>query len=103
LLIAQHGSGGTYKRWTEAELGYAIIEPVGNGAVMVFPNALPDANGSPQWSFAPDLDVFLDLLAELDRTGLVYDQDRIFIAGHSSGAGLRRARFTAGLSLFADP
>ena len=88
LLIALHGTGGSYERWVNEELGYDLIEPVGDGAIMVFPNALPDANGSPQWSFAFDFDFFLDLLAELDRRGLNYDPDRIFVTGHSSGAGM---------------
>ena len=88
LLIALHGTGGSYERWVNEELGYDLIDPVGNGAIMVFPNALPDANGSPQWSFAFDFEFFLDLLAELDRRGLEYDPDRIFVTGHSSGAGM---------------
>ncbi|MBT8421801.1 MAG: hypothetical protein HKN56_03585 [Gammaproteobacteria bacterium] len=88
LLIALHGTGGTYRRWTENQLGYDLIEPVGDEAVMVFPNALPDANGSPQWSFAYDFEFFLDLLAHLDRRGVQYDPDRIFVTGHSSGAGM---------------
>jgi len=88
LLIALHGTGGTYERWTERQIGYDLIDFVGDEAVMVFPNALPDANGSPQWSFEYDFDFFLDLLAELDRRGLEYDPDRIFVTGHSSGAGM---------------
>jgi len=88
LLIALHGTGGTYERWTEEQVGYDLIEPVGDGAILVFPNALPDANGSPQWSFEYDFEFFLDLLAELDRRGLNYDPNRIFVTGHSSGAGM---------------
>lgn len=88
LLIALHGTGGTYRRWTESQIGYDLIDPVGDEAVMVFPNALPDANGSPQWSFAYDFEFFLDLLAELDRREIRYDPDRIFVTGHSSGAGM---------------
>ena len=88
LLIALHGTGGTYERWTESQIGYDLIEPVGDEAVMVFPNALPDANGSPQWSFAYDFEFFLDLLAELDRREIQYDPERIFVTGHSSGAGM---------------
>ncbi|MEE4185843.1 MAG: hypothetical protein V2J12_08760, partial [Gammaproteobacteria bacterium] len=88
LLIALHGTGGSYLDWTEERFGYDIIGPVGDEAIMVFPNALPDANGSPQWSFASDFEFFLDLLAELDTRGLEYDPDRIFVTGHSSGAGL---------------
>ena len=88
LLIALHGTGGTHERWTNEELGYDLIGPVGDGAIMVFPNALPDANGSQQWSFAYDFEFFLDLLAELDKRGLNYDPDRIFVTGHSSGAGM---------------
>ncbi len=88
LLIALHGTGGTHERWTNEELGYDLIGPVGDGAIMVFPNALPDANGSQQWSFAYDFEFFLDLIAELDRRGLNYDPERIFVTGHSSGAGM---------------
>lgn len=88
LVIALHGTGGTHQRWTDEQLGYDLIDAVGDGAVMVFPNALPDANGSQQWSFAYDFEFFVDLLAELDQIGLEYDPGRIFVTGHSSGAGM---------------
>lgn len=88
LLIALHGTGGSYLRWTESQVGYDIIDYVENDAVMVFPNALPDANGSRQWSFDYDFNFFLDLLTELELRGLKFDPNRIFVTGHSSGAGL---------------
>jgi len=88
LLIALHGTGGTHERWTDEQLGYDIIDAVGDEAIMVFPNALADANGSQQWSFAYDFDFFVDLLAELDMRGLEYNPNKIFVTGHSSGAGM---------------
>jgi predicted esterase len=88
LVIALHGTGGTHERWTDSQIGYDLIDHVGDGAVMVFPNALPDANGSQQWSFNYDFEFFLDLLAELDMRGLQYNPNKIFVTGHSSGAGM---------------
>lgn len=88
LLIALHGTGGTHERWTEEQLGYDLIDAVGDEAIMVFPNALADANGSQQWSFAYDFDFFVDLLAELDMRGLEYNPNKIFVTGHSSGGGM---------------
>jgi len=88
LVIALHGTGGTHERWTNEQLGYDLIAHVGDEAIMVFPNALPDANGSQQWSFAFDFDFFVDLLAELDTRGLQYNPNKIFVTGHSSGAGM---------------
>jgi predicted esterase len=88
LLIAFHGTNGSHERWTNNEIGYDLVEPVGDGAIMVFPNALAGSDGGQQWRFSYDLDFFLDLLAELDRRGLNYDPERIFVTGHSSGGGM---------------
>jgi predicted esterase len=86
LLIAFHGTGGSYQRWVGPN-AYDLADVVGEEAIMVFPNALPDANGSPQWSYAVDFGFFEDLLADLDARGVEYDPNRVFVTGHSSGGG----------------
>ncbi len=86
LLIAFHGTGGSFERWVGPN-AYDLVDVVGDDAIMVFPNALPDANGSPQWSYAVDFDFFEDLMADLDARGVEYNPNKIFITGHSSGGG----------------
>jgi len=88
LIIGLHGTGSSYLRWVGDNPAHDLVNAVGDGAIMVFPNALPDANGSPQWSFETDFDFFLDLLSELDLRGLKYDKNQLFVTGHSSGAGM---------------
>lgn len=87
LIIGFHGTGGSFERWTSPTPAYDLVATVGDQAIMIFPNALPDATGSPQWDFEPDFEFFADLLAELDRRGLDYDRNRLFVTGHSSGGG----------------
>jgi len=88
LLIALHGTNGSYKRWTDSEIGYDLVDAVGDEAIMVFPNALAQGDIGRQWSFSYDFEFFLDLLAELDRRGLEYNPNEIFVTGHSSGAAM---------------
>ena len=88
LLIAYHGTNGSYEQWLDQSVnGKDLVEVVGDGAIMIFPNALPQGSGT-QWNLNKDFDFFLDLLADLDKLGLVYDPDRIFVTGHSSGGGM---------------
>lgn len=90
LLLAFHGTGGTYERWV-GDNAYDLADVVGDDAILVFPNALPDGAGVNQWNFLTDdsYDFFFfeDLLAELDARGLEYDKSKIFATGHSSGGG----------------
>jgi polyhydroxybutyrate depolymerase len=88
LIIGLHGTGSSYLRWVGDNPAHDLAAEVGDGAIMVFPNALPDANGSPQWSFEYDFDFFLDLVSELELRGLKYNKNKLFVTGHSSGAGM---------------
>jgi predicted esterase len=88
LIIGLHGTGSSYLRWIGASAAHDLADTVGDGAIMVFPNALPDANGSPQWSGENDYDFFLDLLTELELRGFKYDKNQLFVTGHSSGAAM---------------
>lgn len=90
VLFMFHGTGGTYANFFPgglyAEEGSDLRAKVGNDAIMVFPNALPNANGTNQWDYSYDLEFFRDLLQELGRE-VVFDEKRIFVTGHSSGGG----------------
>ncbi len=88
LLIAFHGYTGSLDNFVGPNRFYDLIDRVGDEAIMVFPNALFDGNGDRNWNTSSDPGFFLDLLAELDRRGLDYNPNKIFITGHSNGAGL---------------
>jgi len=88
LLIAFHGYTGSLNNWVGPNRVYDLIDTVGDSAIMVFPNALFDGNGDRNWNTDSDPGFFLDLLAELDKRGLRYNPNKIFITGHSNGAGL---------------
>jgi pimeloyl-ACP methyl ester carboxylesterase len=60
---------------------------VRDDAIVVVPNGLPNSAGQRAWGGANDLDFFADMLAEFDRLGLQYNPNKIFVAGHSNGAG----------------
>jgi predicted esterase len=83
LIIAYHGTGGSYQAWLD---DYRLREVVGDGAILVYPDARPNAAGIKQWNFADDFRMFEELLAQLPAN-LVFDRDRIFVTGHSSGGG----------------
>lgn len=87
LVIAFHGYTGAYQNWVGETRVYDLIDAIGDEAIFVAPDGLPDATGRRVWGGNADQRFFLDLLAELDRRGLRYDANRIFIAGHSNGAG----------------
>jgi poly(3-hydroxybutyrate) depolymerase len=85
LIIAYHGTGQSHEGWLNGY--YSLKESVGDGAILIYPDALfNEAAGYTQWDEAKDSAMFEDLLATLPAT-LRFDPDRIFITGHSSGAG----------------
>jgi len=84
LIFGFHGMGGDYKSFTE-ETYYDLQSAVGDEAILVFPNALPDANDVTKWD-NDDLDFFDDLYAELEAN-LCFDTRKVFAVGHSNGAG----------------
>lgn len=83
LIIAYHGTGGSYQRWLDY---YRLNATVGNGAILLYPDARPNGAGVNQWDFAEDFQMFEDLLDQLPAN-VRYDSKRIFITGHSSGGG----------------
>ena len=87
LIFAFHGLGGDYTRWTEGY--YNLQEVVGDGAILVYPNALLK-NDQPQWDYDTDLAFFDDLYAELEAS-LCFDIRKVFAVGHSNGAGMAHA------------
>lgn len=87
LIIAFHGYTGSYENWVGESPVYNLLDAVGDDAIFVAPNGLPDAAGNRIWGGTADLNFFVDLLADLDRRGLRYNPNRIFVAGHSNGAG----------------
>ena len=88
LIIGFHGSFGSYKRWIGDDRAYDFVDIVGDDAIMVFPNATQLADGQVNWNFEFDFEFFQDLIAELNRLELNYDLRRVFVVGHSSGAGM---------------
>jgi len=85
LLFAYHGTGGNYELWLDGF--YDLADAVGDGAILIYMQATEDHNGINQWNYAFDLQYFEDVLSRL-RRGLVFDPNRIFVTGHSSGGGM---------------
>lgn len=83
LIIGYHGTGGSYEAWLT---NYRLRETVGDGAILVYPDARPNAAGTKQWDFADDFRMFEELLLHLPDN-LVFDSNRVFVTGHSSGGG----------------
>lgn len=83
LIIAYHGTGGSHRAWLD---DYRLREVVGDGAILVYPDALPNAANINQWDFASDFQMFEDLLARLPAQ-VNFDASRVFVTGHSSGGG----------------
>lgn len=83
LIIAYHGTGGSHRAWLD---DYRLREVVGDGAILVYPDALPNAANINQWDFSSDFQMFEDLLERLPAQ-VNFDASRIFITGHSSGGG----------------
>ncbi|MBL8202377.1 MAG: hypothetical protein JNK40_15525 [Chromatiales bacterium] len=84
LIIAYHGTGGSHQAWFDY---YRLRDTVDGGAILVYPDALPNGAGTKQWDFARDFQMFEDLLAQLPAN-VTFDANRIFLTGHSSGGGL---------------
>jgi poly(3-hydroxybutyrate) depolymerase len=87
LVFAYHGYSGSYQNWVGETPYYDFLEVVGDEAIFVVPEGLPDASGKNVWGGEKDLDFFVNILAELDSRGLQYNPNKIFVAGHSNGAG----------------
>jgi predicted esterase len=89
LIVGFHGSFGSHTNWIGPGPSYTFVDVVGDGAIMVFPNALPLGTGGVNWNGpAYDYDYFADLVAELKAIGLDYDINQLLVIGHSSGAGM---------------
>jgi len=87
LLFAYHGYTGSYQNWVGDNRFYDLVDVVGDDAIIIVPNGLPNASDQRVWGGQKDLDFFVDMLAELDMRGLQYNPNMIFVAGHSNGAG----------------
>lgn len=83
LIIAYHGTGGSHQAWFD---DYRLREVVGDGAILVYPDALPNSANINQWDFENDFQLFEDLLDRLPAL-VNFDASRIFVTGHSSGGG----------------
>ncbi|UCG72483.1 MAG: hypothetical protein JSV45_14755, partial [Chromatiales bacterium] len=77
--------GGSYDAWLDGT--YDLLDEVGNDAIVVLAQAKADQNGVNQWDYDVDFQYFEDVLADVDNK-VSYDQWKIFITGHSSGAGM---------------
>ncbi len=85
LIIAYHGTSLSHEYWLNGF--YPLRDSVGDGAILIYPDALfSESAGYTQWEEAKDSAMFEDLLASLPAS-LRFDPNRIFITGHSSGAG----------------
>jgi poly(3-hydroxybutyrate) depolymerase len=85
LVIGLHGTGGDYTKYTENEY-YNLHGAVGEEAILVYPNALLNANDVAQWVYYSDLSFFDDLYEEIE-SNICFDTRKVFAAGHSSGGG----------------
>jgi polyhydroxybutyrate depolymerase len=88
LIVGFHGSFASHQSWVGPNERYGFVPEVGDGAIMVFPDAAVLGDGQINWSFDTDFLLFEDILAELDSLGLQYDRNQLFVTGHSSGAGM---------------
>lgn len=85
LIIGYHGTSLSHEDWLNGR--YPLRDAVGDGAILIYPDALfSESAGYTQWEDAKDSAMFEDLLASLPAS-LRFDPNRIFITGHSSGAG----------------
>ena len=85
VVFAYHGTSGTWELFDNGY--YDLAAAVGNEAILVYMQALPDPNVEYQWDFDVDLQYFEDVLRALDGE-LNIDAERLFATGHSSGAGM---------------
>lgn len=84
LVFGFHGASGDYSSFTEGYYDFQGV--VGEEAIMVFPNGLPNDDGLTQWDHERDLTFFDDLYGELEMN-LCFDTRKVFAAGHSAGGG----------------
>lgn len=85
LIIAYHGTSLSHDAWLNGF--YPLKDAVGDGAILIYPDAsFNAAAGYTQWDETKDTAMFEALLATLPSS-LRFDPDRIFLTGHSSGAG----------------
>ncbi len=84
LIFGFHGASSNYTAFTEGYYDFQSI--VGDEAILVYPNGLPNAAGLTQWDNDKDLIFFDDLFRELEAN-LCFDKSRVFAVGHSAGAG----------------
>ena len=93
LLLAYHGSCGYYENWVSGtnpnNPGLATLDDaVGDDAIIIYMQALPNLDGCNQWDITYDYLAFEDLLVELERRGLQWNRNKLFVTGHSSGAAI---------------
>jgi len=84
LVFGFHGASGDYTSFTAGY--YDLQTVVGEEAILVFPNGLPNEAGLTQWHHEDDLEFFDDLYRELEEN-LCFDTTRVFATGHSAGGG----------------
>jgi len=85
LIIAYHGTSLGHEAWLNGY--YPLRDAVGGGAILIYPDAaFSESAGYTQWDEVSDSAMFEALLESLPST-LNFDPNRIFITGHSSGAG----------------
>ncbi|MDP6616090.1 MAG: hypothetical protein QF790_02865 [Gammaproteobacteria bacterium] len=87
LLFAFHGYTGSYTNWVGDGRFYDLVDVVGDDAVFVAPQALDDASGNAVWGGEADLNLFVDIVNYLTEHGVEFNPNKIYVAGHSNGAG----------------
>ena len=88
LIFGFHGASGDYTSFTEGYYDFQSV--VGEEAILVYPNGLPNEAGLTQWDQENDLVFFDELYRDLEEN-LCFDTARVFAAGHSAGAGFAHA------------
>jgi poly(3-hydroxybutyrate) depolymerase len=86
LVLAFHGAGSS---GSQAQRYFGVQRASAGEAIVVYPDALPDANGTRAWGLtgaAATRDFgFVDALVNQLGSTMCVDSARIFAAGHSSG------------------
>jgi polyhydroxybutyrate depolymerase len=92
LILAFHGSGGTS---AAARTTFDLEGAAGGKAIIIYPQALPNAEGENRWDATNKDGVdfkFVDDMIARTEANFCIDRDRIFATGFSLGA-----RFTSNL------
>ncbi|GAI25215.1 unnamed protein product, partial [marine sediment metagenome] len=76
LVFAFHGMTRDYKDFSRGVV-YDLKSVVGDEAILVYPNALPDHSGVTMWNVTTDLDFFDDLYRELE-SNFYFDNRKVF-------------------------